>query len=102
MKKLIINADDFGRHALINEAVARAVSQGALRSATLMPGEPAFDEALKAVPKGKRSPTAEQGVAFCSQLFKLEEQFKDLLPEETLRIQIKVLPDGTRCLEWED
>ena len=40
------------------------------------------DEALKAVPKGKRSPTAEQGVAFCSQLFKLEEQFKDLLPEE--------------------
>lgn len=47
MKKLIINADDFGRHALINEAVARAVSQGALRSATLMPGEPAFDEAVQ-------------------------------------------------------
>jgi transposase len=41
-----------------------------------------FDEALKAVPKGKRSPTAEQGVAFCSQLFKLEEQFKALPPEE--------------------
>ena len=41
-----------------------------------------FDEALKAVPKGKRSPTAEQGVAYCSQLFKLEEQFKDLPPEE--------------------
>ena len=41
-----------------------------------------FDEALKAVPKGKRSPTAEQGVAYCSRLFKLEEQFKDLPPEE--------------------
>ena len=41
-----------------------------------------FDEALRAVPKGKRSPTAEQGVAYCSQLFKLEEQFKGLSPEE--------------------
>ena len=41
-----------------------------------------FDEALRAVPKGKRSPTAEQGVAYCSQLFKLEEKLKDLSPEE--------------------
>ena len=41
-----------------------------------------FDEALRAVPKGKRSPTAEQGVAYCSQLFKLEEKFKDVSPEE--------------------
>ncbi len=41
-----------------------------------------FDEALRAVPKGKRSPTAEQGVAYCSQLFRLEEKFKGLSPEE--------------------
>lgn len=41
-----------------------------------------FDEALRAVPKGKRSPTAEQGVAYCNQLFKLEEKFRDLSPEE--------------------
>ena len=41
-----------------------------------------FDEALRAVPKGKRAPTAEQGVAYCSQLFKLEERLKDLSPEE--------------------
>ena len=41
-----------------------------------------FDEALKAVPKGRRSPTAEQGVAYCSQLFKLEERYKDLPPED--------------------
>ena len=41
-----------------------------------------FDEALRAVPKGKRSPTAEQGVTYCSQLFKLEEKLKDLSPEE--------------------
>ena len=41
-----------------------------------------FDEALRAVPKGKRSPTAQQGVGYCSQLFKLEEQLKSLPPEE--------------------
>jgi Transposase and inactivated derivatives len=41
-----------------------------------------FDEALRAVPKGKRAPTAEQGVAYCSQLFKLEEKLKSLSPEE--------------------
>ena len=46
-----------------------------------------FDEALRAVPKGKRSPTAEQGVAYCSQLFKLEEKFKDLSPEERKKIE---------------
>ena len=41
-----------------------------------------FEEARKAMPKGKRSTTAEQGVAYCTQLFKLEEQWKDLSPEE--------------------
>ena len=41
-----------------------------------------FDEALRAVPKGKRSPTAEQGVAYCTELFKLEEKLKELSPEE--------------------
>ncbi len=41
-----------------------------------------FDEATKAVPKGKRSPTAEQGLAYCTKLFDLEEEFKDLSPEE--------------------
>ena len=53
-----------------------------------------FDEALRAVPKGKRSPTAEQGVAYCSQLFKLEEKLKDLSPEERKaqrQEQVKVL-----------
>ena len=48
-----------------------------------------FDEALKAVPKGKRSPTAEQGVAYCSQLFKLEEKFKDLSPGERKQQRLK-------------
>lgn len=45
-KNILINADDFGRHALINEAVAKAVETGMLRSATLMPGGAVFDDAV--------------------------------------------------------
>lgn len=41
-----------------------------------------FDEAPKAMSKDKRSPMEEQGVEYCSQLFALEEQFKELTPEE--------------------
>ena len=41
-----------------------------------------FEEARQALPKGKRSPTAEEGVAFCTKLFQLEAQFKDLSPTE--------------------
>ena len=41
-----------------------------------------FEEARQAVPKGKRSTTAEQGVAYCTKLFDLETKFKDLPPEE--------------------
>ena len=32
---------------------------------------------MKAQPKGKRSPTAEQGAAFCSKLFDLEREYTD-------------------------
>ena len=45
MKQIILNADDFGRHTLINRAVERGVADGVLRSATLMPGGVAFDDA---------------------------------------------------------
>lgn len=41
-----------------------------------------FNDALEVSGKGKKSPTAAQGVAYCTQLFKLEEQWKDLTPEE--------------------
>lgn len=44
--QIVINADDFGRHTLINQAVAKGVEEGILRSATLMPGGKAFDEAV--------------------------------------------------------
>ena len=67
---------------------------GAIRVGCWAHARRKFDEALRAVPKGKRSPTAEQGVAYCSQLFKLEEKLKDLSPEERKaqrQEQVKVL-----------
>lgn len=47
MKKLLVNADDFGRHELINLAVVQAVQKGGLASASLMAGEPCFDRAVE-------------------------------------------------------
>lgn len=46
MRKIIVNADDFGRHELINQAVALGVERGFLRSATIMPGGVAFAGAV--------------------------------------------------------
>jgi chitin disaccharide deacetylase len=45
-RRLIVNADDFGRSASINEAVIRAHREGILTTASLMVNEPAFDEAV--------------------------------------------------------
>jgi len=45
--KLLVNADDFGRHPLINRAVGECFERGILRSATLMPGGKAFDDAVE-------------------------------------------------------
>ena len=51
MKKLIVNADDFGRRPLINQAVADAVDKKGLLSTSLMAGEPYFDEAVEIAKK---------------------------------------------------
>jgi len=45
-RRLIVNADDFGRSRSINEAVIRAHREGILTSASLMVNEPACDEAV--------------------------------------------------------
>ncbi len=45
-RRLIVNADDFGRSPSINAAVIRAHHEGILTSASLMVNEPAFDEAV--------------------------------------------------------
>ncbi len=47
MKNLIVNADDFGRHELINRAVEISFNKGCLKSATLMAGGIAFDDAIR-------------------------------------------------------
>jgi hopanoid biosynthesis associated protein HpnK len=44
--RLIFNADDFGLHARVNEAVERAHGQGVLTAASLMVGSPGMDEAV--------------------------------------------------------
>jgi hopanoid biosynthesis associated protein HpnK len=45
-RRLIINADDFGRSAEINAAVIRAHREGVLTTASLMVNEEGFDEAV--------------------------------------------------------
>lgn len=50
-KYLIVNADDFGIHHTVNEAVYRAFHEGILTSTSLMAGGAAFDEAADLVKK---------------------------------------------------
>jgi chitin disaccharide deacetylase len=45
-RRLIVNADDFGRSPSINEAVIRAHREGILTTASLMVNEPSCDEAV--------------------------------------------------------
>jgi len=45
-RRLIVNADDFGRSPSINEAVIRAHREGVLTTASLMVNEPACEEAV--------------------------------------------------------
>ena len=61
MKRIIVNADDFGRHELINRAVERAFNAGCLKSATLMAGGIAFDDAVKLA---KKIPNLGVGIHF--------------------------------------
>lgn len=53
MKNLIVNADDFGRHELINRAVEIAFRTGILKSATIMAGGNFFEDAVKIAKKNK-------------------------------------------------
>jgi hopanoid biosynthesis associated protein HpnK len=47
VRRLIVNADDFGRSHSINAAVIRAHREGILTTASLMTNESGFDEAVK-------------------------------------------------------
>lgn len=46
-RRLIVNADDFGRSTAINQAVIQAHQRGILTTASLMVNEPGFDEAVR-------------------------------------------------------
>lgn len=46
MKKLIINADDFGLNTSVNNAIIELFEKGWINSTTLMANMPAFDEAI--------------------------------------------------------
>jgi hopanoid biosynthesis associated protein HpnK len=58
-RRLIVNADDFGRSRSINEAIIRAHKEGILTTASLMVNESAFDEAVAAA---KANPTLGVGL----------------------------------------
>ena len=51
MKKVIINADDFGLHELVNNAIEKAHQNGVLSSATLLACGEAFESAVSIAQK---------------------------------------------------
>ena len=53
-RRLIVNADDFGRSPSVNEAVVRAHREGILTSTSLMVNEPGFDEAVRLAKENTR------------------------------------------------
>jgi len=59
MRRLIVNADDFGLSHGVNRAVEQAWQQGILTQASLMPGGDAFDDAVSIA---KRNPGLQVGL----------------------------------------
>ena len=59
IKRVIFNADDFGISAEVNDAVEKAHRNGVLRSASLMVGAPAFDDAVE---RARRLPSLAIGL----------------------------------------
>jgi hopanoid biosynthesis associated protein HpnK len=47
VKGLIINADDFGLHRVVNTGIIEGYQRGCISSTSLMPGARAFDEAVE-------------------------------------------------------
>lgn len=47
MKKLIVNADDFGLHPQINKGIVKGYREGFITSTSLMFGAPAWEEAVE-------------------------------------------------------
>lgn len=47
MKRLIVNADDFGLHDKINEGIIKGFREGFITSCSVMPGAPAWEQAAE-------------------------------------------------------
>ncbi len=60
-KILLVNADDFGRHELINKAVEEGLLHGMIRSATVMVTARAFDGAVELA---RKYPQLSMGIHF--------------------------------------
>lgn len=54
MKKLIVNADDFGLHPLINAGIIKGHREGFITSTSLMPSAPAWEEAVDLAKENSR------------------------------------------------
>lgn len=94
LRYIIINADDFGRHAEINRAVEEGLVHGCLRSATVMPGGAAFAGAIDIA---RRHEELGLGVHFT-----LVDGHPILLPEEIPSLvgsEGDFLPDHTALLK---
>lgn len=46
IKKLIVNADDFGLHTLINQGIIKGHRDGFITSTSIMPSANAYEEAV--------------------------------------------------------
>src|SRR5476649_1255287 len=54
MKKLVVNADDFGRSSLINAGIIEAHQKGIVTSASLMTDREGFSEAVSLAQKNPK------------------------------------------------
>lgn len=62
MNRVIFNADDFGIHTAVNQAVVEAYEKGVLRSTSLLASGPAFEEAVRLA---KKCPNLGIGIHLC-------------------------------------
>lgn len=81
-RRLIVNADDFGRSHSINEAVIRAHREGILTSASLMVNEPACAEAVVLAQQNPRLAVGLHLTLLCGRSALPPERIPDLVNEK--------------------
>jgi chitin disaccharide deacetylase len=81
-RRLVVNADDFGRSQAVNEAVVRAHEDGILTSASLMVNEPACDEAVALAREHPRLGVGLHLTLLCGRSALPPQEIPDLVDEE--------------------